>query len=33
MFLKNGLNNLKNNFMEKEFIPYDLALELKELVK
>ena len=31
MFLKNGLNNLKNNFMEKEFTPYNLALELKEL--
>ena len=27
----NGLNNLKRNNMNKEFIPYEQALELKEL--
>jgi hypothetical protein len=31
MQLKNGLNNLKRNKMEKEFIPYEQALDLKEL--
>ena len=31
MILMNGLNNLKRSNMEKEFVPYNLALKMKQL--